>query len=172
MKRLFIAFLFMTCFVLLSACQTSTETTHIDWTTGTFIFWRMQVHSHFQSLDITSFDVSEIREYVDVNSPEAFRIVTADTAAVKTQIASMFSKFDIGLMFPGAPIDWAKAEIDLTNGSDTIQIRILLFGSNDGSIGFIHTASDGSVISQAYPLHVFASEIASILELISVVQAV
>jgi hypothetical protein len=172
MKRFFIVFLFMTCMAMMFACQTTTDTSETHWTTGTFFFLRMQVHEHFQNLDIASFDVAEIREFVDSETPEVYRTITADTAAIKTEIASMFAKFDIGTMFPGAPIEWAKAEIDLANDLETIRIRILVYGPNDGNIGFLHTAADGTVVSQAYPLHVFASEIAAILDLISVVQAV
>lgn len=163
------------CFALVSAgCQMSTETTESQeqTLTGTFFLWRQQVFEHFALLDLTTYELTEVREYVSADDPETYRVATVDAAAMQGQIALLFDKFEISRMFPGAPTDWAKVEIDLTSGSETLRIVIVIRGPNDGVVGFVHTDPENNVVSQGYPLDMFAAEVTAILDLVSVVHSV
>jgi hypothetical protein len=174
MKRL-IFLIVMLCAVLSSiGCQMSTQTTESQeqTLTGTFFLWRQEVFEHFATLDLDTFELTEVREYVSADEPENYRVAAVDTVQMRTQIASMFEGFDISHMFPGAPIDWAKVEIDLTHGTETLRIVIVVRGPNDGVVGFIHTDAENRVVSQGYPLDTFAAEVAAILDMVSVVHSI
>jgi|GEM_PF-5256308 len=174
MKRFFAGIVILAFALFMMGCAMSTQTTEsLDVTlTGTFFLWRQQVFNHFALLDLTTYELTEVREYISADEPESYRVATVDAAVLKGQIASMFDKFEISHMFPGAPIDWAKVEIDLTHGSETLRIVLVIRGPNDGVVGFVHTDQENNVVSQGYPLDMFAAEVAAILDLVSVVHSV
>lgn len=165
-RRILMVFLALAAGLTFTACAAaSTESP----TTGTYFILRQNVFDQFSEVPFSTFSFIQARHYPDSGQPLSYETISGlDGDALKSEVAGMFERFNIGNMFIGRFSDFGIYEIFFGNGAETLTVLLSRISEGDDWIvSFIYCVEGTEIVSQYYWESAFPDQVGSLLDLLN-----